>query len=159
MGKIQDERRKFLVGMNISKINVKELILGISIKIVLNDSVKVFIVQVKFIYVFVELEKILVVGVSLKFDNKVLENVVILGISLNFIIILFIQGVRSKVLIFSNFKKMLKINVDKGENKRYKRYQWNIIILKKFDLYCILYLVFSCIYKLVLFKLQFLGLL
>lgn len=136
MGKIQDERRKFLVGMNISKINVKELILGISIKIVLNDSVKVFIVQVKFIYVFVELEKILF-GISLKFDNKVLENVVILGISLNFIIILFIQGVRSKVLIFSNFKKMSKINVDKGENKRYKRYQWNIIILKKFDLYCI----------------------
>lgn len=136
MGKIQDERRKFLVGMNISKINVKEFILGISIKIVLNDSVKVFIVQVKFIYVFVELEKILF-GISLKFDNKVLENVVILGISLNFIIILFIQGVRSKVLIFSNFKKMSKINVDKGENKRYKRYQWNIIILKKFDLYCI----------------------
>lgn len=136
MGKIQDERRKFLVGMNISKINVKELILGISIKIVLNDSVKVFIVQVKFIYVFVELEKILF-GISLKFDNKVLENVVILGISLNFIIILFIQGVRSKVLIFSNFKKMSKINVDKGENKRYKRYQWNIIILKKLDLYCI----------------------
>lgn len=136
MGKIQDERRKFLVGMNISKINVKELILGISIKIVLNDSVKVFIVQVKFIYIFVELEKILF-GISLKFDNKVLENVVILGISLNFIIILFIQGVRSKVLIFSNFKKMSKINVDKGENKRYKRYQWNIIILKKFDLYCI----------------------
>lgn len=136
MGKIQDERRKFLVGMNISKINVKEFILGISIKIMLNDSVKVFIVQVKFIYVFVELEKILF-GISLKFDNKVLENVVILGISLNFIIILFIQGVRSKVLIFSNFKKMSKINVDKGENKRYKRYQWNIIILKKFDLYCI----------------------
>lgn len=136
MGKIQDERRKFLVGMNISKINVKELILGISIKIVLNDSVKVFIVQVKFIYVFVELEKILF-GISLKFDNKVLENVVILGISLNFIIILFIQGVRSKVLIFSNFKKMSKINVDKGKNKRYKRYQWNIIILKKLDLYCI----------------------
>lgn len=136
MGKIQDERRKFLVGMNISKINVKEFILGISIKIVLNDSVKVFIVQVKFIYVFVELEKILF-GISLKFDNKVLENVVILGISLNFIIILFIQGVKSKVLIFSNFKKMSKINVDKGENKRYKRYQWNIIILKKFDLYCI----------------------
>lgn len=157
MGKIQDERRKFLVGMNISKINVKEFILGISIKIVLNDSVKVFIVQVKFIYVFVELEKILF-GISLKFDNKVLENVVILGISLNFIIILFIQGVRSKVLIFSNFKKILKINVDKGENKRYKRYQWNIIILKKFDLYCIF--VFGiCIYKLVLFKLQFLGLL
>lgn len=76
MGKIQDERRKFLVGMNISKINVKEFILGISIKIVLNDSVKVFIVQVKFIYVFVELEKILF-GISLKFDNKVLENVVI----------------------------------------------------------------------------------
>lgn len=136
MGKIQDERRKFLVGINISKINVKEFILGISIKIVLNDLVKVFIVQVKFIYVFVELEKILF-GISLKFDNKVLENVVILGISLNFIIILFIQGVRSKVLIFSNFKKMSKINVDKGENKRYKRYQWNIIILKKFDLYCI----------------------
>lgn len=136
MGKIQDERRKFLVGINISKINVKEFILGISIKIVLNDSVKVFIVQVKFIYVFVELEKILF-GISLKFDNKVLENVVILGISLNFIIILFIQGVRSKVLIFSNFKKMSKINVDKGENKRYKRYQWNIIILKKLDLYCI----------------------
>lgn len=136
MGKIQDERRKFLVGMNISKINVKELILGISIKIVLNDLVKVFIVQVKFIYVFVELEKILF-GISLKFDNKVLENVVILGISLNFIILLFIQGVRLKVLILSNFKKMSKINVDKGENKRYKRYQWNIIILKKFDLYCI----------------------
>lgn len=136
MGKIQDERRKFLVGMNISKINVKEFILGISIKIMLNDSVKVFIVQVKFIYVFVELEKILF-GISLKFDNKVLENVVILGISLNFIIILFIQGVRSKVLIFGNFKKMSKINVDKGKNKRYKRYQWNIIILKKFDLYCI----------------------
>lgn len=136
MGKIQDERRKFLVGMNISKINVKELILGISIKIVLNDSVKVFIVQVKFIYVFVELEKILF-GISLKFDNKVLENVVILGISLNFIILLFIQGVRLKVLILSNFKKMSKINVDKGENKRYKRYQWNVIILKKFDLYCI----------------------
>lgn len=136
MGKIQDERRKFLVGMNILKINVKEFILGISIKIVLNDSVKVFIVQVKFIYIFVELEKILF-GISLKFDNKVLENVVILGISLNFIIILFIQGVRSKVLIFSNFKKMSKINVDKGKNKRYKRYQWNIIILKKFDLYCI----------------------
>lgn len=136
MGKIQDERRKFLVGMNILKINVKEFILGISIKIVLNDSVKVFIVQVKFIYVFVELEKILF-GISLKFDNKVLENVVILGISLNFIILLFIQGVRLKVLILSNFKKMSKINVDKGENKRYKRYQWNIIILKKFDLYCI----------------------
>lgn len=136
MGKIQDERRKFLVGMNILKINVKELILGISIKIVLNDSVKVFIVQVKFIYVFVELEKILF-GISLKFDNKVLENVVILGISLNFIILLFIQGVRLKVLILSNFKKMSKINVDKGENKRYKRYQWNVIILKKFDLYCI----------------------
>lgn len=154
MGKIQDERRKFLVGMNISKINVKEFILGISIKIVLNDSVKVFIVQVKFIYVFVELEKILVVGVSLKFDNKVLENVVILGISLNFIIILFIQGVRSKVLIFSNFKKMSKINVDKGKNKRYKRYQWNIIILKKFDLYCIF--VFGiCIYKLVNFFIYF----
>lgn len=62
--------------MNISKINVKEFILGISIKIVLNDSVKVFIVQVKFIYIFVELEKILF-GISLKFDNKVLENVVI----------------------------------------------------------------------------------
>lgn len=153
MGKIQDERRKFLVGMNISKINVKELILGISIKIVLNDSVKVFIVQVKFIYVFVELEKILF-GISLKFDNKVLENVVILGISLNFIIILFIQGVRSKVLNFSNFKKMSKINVDKGENKRYKRYQWNIIILKKFDLYCIF--VFGiCIYKLVNFFIYF----
>lgn len=136
MGKIQDERRKFLVGINILKINVKEFILGISIKIVLNDSVKVFIVQVKFIYIFVELEKILF-GISLKFDNKVLENVVILGISLNFIILLFIQGVRSKVLILSNFKKMSKINVDKGKNKRYKRYQWNIIILKKFDLYCI----------------------
>lgn len=137
MGKIQDERRKSLVGMNTPKINVKELTLGTSTKTVLNDSVKASTAQAKSIHASVELEKTSVVGASSKPDNKVPENAATPGTSSNSIITLSTQGARSKVSILSNPKKMSKINADKGENKRYKRYQWNITILKKFDLYCI----------------------
>lgn len=137
MGKIQDERRKSLVGMNTPKINVKELTLGTSTKTVLNDSVKASTAQAKSIHASVELEKTSVVGASSKPDNKVPENAATPGTSSNSIITLSTQGARSKVSTLSNPKKMSKINADKGKNKRYKRYQWNITILKKFDLYCI----------------------
>lgn len=137
MGKIQDERRKSLVGMNTPKINVKELTLGTSTKTVLNDSVKASTAQAKSIHASVELEKTSVVGASSKPDNKVPENAATPGTSSNSIITLSTQGARSKVSTLSNPKKMSKINADKGKNKRYKRYRWNITILKKFDLYCI----------------------
>lgn len=137
MGKIQDERRKSLVGMNTPKINVKELTPGTSTKTVLNDPVKASTAQAKSIHASVELEKTSVVGASSKPDNKVPENAATPGTSSNSIITLSTQGARSKVSTLSNPKKMSKIDADKGENKRYKRYQWNITILKKLDLCCI----------------------
>lgn len=158
MGKIQDERRKSLVGMNTPKINVKELTPGTSTKTVLNDPVKASTAQAKSIHASVELEKTSVVGTSSKPDNKVPENAATPGTSSNSIITLSTQGARSKVSTLSNPKKMSKINADKGENKRYKRYQWNITILKKLDLYCIS-VPGICIYKSVSLKSQFLGLL
>lgn len=158
MGKIQDERRKSLVGMNIPKINVKELTPGTSTKTVLNDSVKASTAQAKSIHASVELEKTSVVGASSKPDNKVPENAATPGTSSNSIITLSTQGARSKVSTLSNPKKMSKINADKGKNKRYKRYRWNITILKKLDLYCIS-VPGICIYKSVSLKSQSLGLL
>lgn len=157
MGKIQDERRKSLVGMNTSKINVKELTPGTSTKTVLNDPVKASTAQAKSIHTSVELEKTSL-GTSSKPDNKVPENAATPGTSSNSIITLSTQGARSKVSTLSNPKKMSKINADKGKNKRYKRYQWNITILKKLDLYCIS-VPGICIYKSVSLKSQSLGLL
>lgn len=124
MGKIQDERRKSLVGINTQKNNVKESTPGTSTKIVLNDLVKTSTAQTKSVHASVELKKTSTVGASSKPDNKVPENAVA-GTSSKATITLSTQGARSTVSTLNNPKKMSKINADKGENKRYKRYQWN----------------------------------
>lgn len=118
MGKIQDERRKSLVGINTQKNTVKESTPGTSTKTVLNDLVKASLARAKPIHASVELEKTSTVGASSKPDNKVPENAAAPGTSLNSITFS-TQGARLKVSTLNNPKKMSKRKADKGENKRY----------------------------------------